>query len=93
MPMVMVTPKAMAMMMAPPTAVARCGAVVVGLAVGVVAGVGVDVVVMVDVVMMLLVAARLTRPSDHAGCLAGIIRIGNIPVTLSWRRQSESVSR
>jgi hypothetical protein len=45
------------------------------------------------VVMLLVVAVRLTRLSDHPGCLAGTICIGNIPVTLSWRRPSESVSR
>ena len=63
----------------------------VGVAVGVVAVWGrtkVDVVV-----MLLVVAARLTRPWDHPGCLAGILCIENIPVTSLWRRPSESVSR
>jgi hypothetical protein len=57
-------------------------------------GVGADVVVKLDVVVMLLVvAARLTRPWDHPGCLAGILCIENIAVTSLWRRPSESVSR
>ena len=48
------------------------------------AGVAVGVVVKVDaVVMLLVVTVRLTRPSDHSGCLEGIIRIGDIRVTLS----------
>lgn len=55
----------------------------------VVVGVGEDVVVdvdaavKVDVVVVLLVAVGLALPSGHPGCLAGIISIGNIPVTLS----------
>ncbi len=43
----------------------------------------VDAVVKVDVVEVLLVAVGLTLSSGHPGCLAGIICIGNISVTLS----------
>jgi len=93
MPMVMMTTMAMAMMMAPPTAVARRGGGSGGSGSGTGRGrrVGPDVVVKVAVVVLLLVV-RLTRPSGHPGCLAWIICIENIPVTLSWRRPSESVS-
>jgi hypothetical protein len=85
----------MAMMMVPPTAVAWRGGGGGGSGGGRGRGVGADVVVKVDVVVMLLVvvAARLTRPWDHPGCLAGILCIEHIPVTSLWRRPSESVSR
>src|SRR2546429_214691 len=83
---------------APPTAVARrgggsggSGGGGSGSGTGRGRGVGPDVVVKVAVVVLLLVV-RLTRPSGHPGCLAWIICIENIPVTLSWRRPSESVS-
>ncbi len=94
MPMVMMTTMAMAMMMAPPTAVAWRGGGGGGSGGGRGRGVGADVVVKVDVVVMLLmVPARLTRPWDLPGCLAGILCTQNIPVTSLWRRPSESVSR